>query len=141
MNIGYSVNYCSKLLKNKLNKELETEGITAAQFAVIKYIERHSRGNAESNILAAEIAEGLDMDKPTISGILNRLTEKGYIKKLPHKTDKRATTLVLTADCIEKLPQLEIINHAVLDLALKELNHDELVVFQTAIQKIISNLQ
>ena len=28
MNIGYSVNYCSKLLKNRLNKELETEGIT-----------------------------------------------------------------------------------------------------------------
>lgn len=142
MNIGYSMNYCSKLLKNRLNRELETENITAAQFAVIKYIEMNSQeGPQNRNITAVEIAEGLDMDKPTISGIINRLVDKGYIIKLPHKKDKRASILKLTEYCIEKLPNLEAINERVLNSALKELGYEDLYVFQNIINKIIQNLQ
>ena len=142
MNIGYSMNYCSKLLKNRLNRELETENITAAQFAVIKYIEMNSQeGPQNRNITAVEIAEGLDMDKPTISGIINRLVDKEYIIKLPHEKDKRASILKLTEYCIEKLPNLEAINERVLNSALKELGYEDLYVFQNIINKIIQNLQ
>ncbi|WP_347353918.1 MarR family winged helix-turn-helix transcriptional regulator [Acetoanaerobium noterae] len=142
MNIGYSVNYCSKLLKNRLNKELETEDITVAQFAVIKYIEMNSlEDQQDRNITAVEIAEGLDMDKPTISGIINRLVDKGYVIKLPHAKDKRASILKLTEYCIEKLPNLEAINEIVINSALKELSNEDLYVFQNIIYKIIQNLQ
>ena len=142
MNIGYSMNYCSKLLKNRLNRELETEHITAAQFAVIKYIEMNSlEDQQDRNITAVEIAEGLDMDKPTISGIINRLVDKGYVIKLPHAKDKRASILKLTEYCIEKLPNLEAINEIVINSALKELSNEDLYVFQNIIYKIIQNLQ
>lgn len=142
MNIGYSVNYCSKLLKNRLNRELETEDITVAQFAVIKYIEMNSlEDQQDRNITAVEIAEGLDMDKPTISGIINRLVDKGYVIKLPHEKDKRASILKLTEYCIEKLPNLETINEIVIKSALKELSNEDLYVFQNIIYKIIQNLQ
>lgn len=142
MNIGYSMNHCSNLLKNRLNRELETEDITAAQFAVIKYIEMNSLNDQlDSNITAVEIAEGLDKDKPTISGIINRLVDKGYIIKLPHKKDKRASTLKLTEYCVEKLPDLEAINEKVINSALKELSKNDLNIFQDIINKIIQNLQ
>lgn len=142
MNIGYSMNYCSKLLKNRLNKELEAEDITAAQFAVIKYIEMNSLNNQlDRSITAVEIAEGLDKDKPTISGIINRLVDKGYVMKLPHKKDKRASTLKLTEYCVGKLPDLEAINEKVINSALKELSQDDLKMFQDIIDKIIQNLQ
>lgn len=142
MNIGYSMNYCSKLLKNRLNRELETEHITAAQFAVIKYIEMNSlEDQQDRNITAVEIAEGLDMDKPTISGIINRLVDKGYVIKLPHEMDKRASILNLTGYCIEKLPNLEAINESVIKSALRELSNEDLYFFQSIIYKIIQNLQ
>ena len=142
MNLGYSMNYCSKLLKNRLNRELETEDITVAQFAVIKYIEMNSvQGQLERSITAVEISEGLDMDKPTISGIINRLVDKGYIIKLPHETDKRASILKLTEYCVGKLSDLEAINEKVINSALKELSKDDLYIFQAIIDKIIQNLQ
>lgn len=142
MNIGYSMNYCSKLLKNKLNKELETEDITVAQFAVIKDIEINTMFDGlKSNVTAVEIAERLDMDKPTISGIINRLAEKGYLEKLPHPTDGRSSILKLTEYCIQKLPSLEKINNKVVSEALEGLGKNDLIIFEGLLNKIIENIK
>ena len=142
MNIGYSMNYCSKLLKNKLNKELENEDITVAQFAVIKDIEMNSRiDDLENHVTAVEISERLDMDKPTISGIINRLEDKGYLEKLAHPTDGRSSILVLTDLCVEKLPLLEDLNNKVISQALEGLNEADLIVFQNLLNQIIENIK
>lgn len=136
------MNYCSKLLKNKLNKELETEDITVAQFAVIKDIERNTIFDGlKANVTAVEIAERLDMDKPTISGIINRLAEKGYLEKLPHPTDGRSSILKLTEYCIQKLPSLEKINNKVVSEALEGLSKNDLVIFEDLLNKIIENIK
>lgn len=142
VNIGYSMNYCSKLLKNRLNKELEKQDITVAQFAVIKDIEiNSSRDGCNIGVTAVEIAERLDMDKPTISGIINRLVDRGYIKKSPHPQDGRSSILKLTEYCIEKLPDFELINERVVKEAIEGLNDNELQTFQDIINKIIDNLK
>ncbi len=142
MNIGYSINYCSKLLKNRLNKELEKEDITVAQFAVIKYIEMNSsKDQFDMGVTAVEVAEGLDMDKPTISGIINRLVDKNYIEKTPHYRDKRASLLRLTEYCIEKLPDFETINNMVISSAVKGISDDNLYNLKDLISKIIQNLK
>lgn len=142
MNIGYSMNYCSKLLKNRLNKELEIKDITVAQFAVIKDIEINgAKDEFKVGVTAVEISERLDMDKPTISGIINRLVDKGYIKKLPHPNDGRSSILKLTDCCIEKLPQLEEINDKVIFQAIEGLSVVEIKTFQQTINKIIQNIK
>ena len=142
MNIGYSINYCSKLLKNRLNKELEKEDITVAQFAVIKYIEMNSsKDQFNTGVTAAEVAEGLDMDKPTISGIINRLVDKSYIEKTPHSRDKRASLLRLTEYCIGKLSDFETINNMVISSAVKGISDDNLDNLEELISKIIQNLK
>lgn len=136
------MNYCSKLLKNKLNKELEIEDITVAQFAVIKDIEMNSRiDGLEVNVTAVEISERLDMDKPTISGIINRLVDKGYLEKLPHPTDGRSSILILTDSCIEKLSILENINNKVVSEALEGLRETDLIIFQNILNQIIENIK
>ena len=71
MDIGRGINLCSKLIKNKMNKELEDYKITSVQFSVLKFIEVH---NDEPGFnTAANISQMLDMDKPTFSGVINRL--------------------------------------------------------------------
>ena len=70
MNITYDVNLCSKLFKNKLNKELEDYNITAVQLSVLMAIENNS-ADPELNT-AVNLARKLDMDTPTMSAIVNR---------------------------------------------------------------------
>lgn len=142
MNIGYTINYCSKLLKNKLNRELEIEDITVSQFATIKDIEMNSFiDGKEIGVTAVEISERLDMDKPTISGIINRLIDKGYVDKQPNPNDKRSFILKLTKESKTKLPNLEKINNLVIYDAIEGLSHEEIEMFKDTISKIIENMR
>lgn len=142
MNIGYTINYCSKLLKNRLNKELEIEDITVSQFATIKDIEMNSfKDGKEEGVTAVQIAERLDMDKPTISGIINRLVDKKYVEKLPNPSDKRSYLLKLTKESKTMLPSLEKINSLVISDAIEGLTDDEIDMFKSIISKIIENMR
>ena len=88
----------SKDLRYDLTKELTLYELTTSQWAVIKRL--HIEEESESELTmrtAVEIALKLDLDKPTVSGIVNRLYEKELLRKEPHPNDKRATVLFLTA--------------------------------------------
>jgi DNA-binding MarR family transcriptional regulator len=142
MNIGFIINYCSKLLRNRLNRELEKEDITVSQFATIKDIEMNSfKDGKEVGVTAVQIAERLDMDKPTISGIINRLIDKEYVEKLPNPNDKRSFILKLTKESKDKLPNLEKINNLVISDAIKGLTDEEIEMFKDIIIKIIENMK
>ncbi len=142
MNIGYLINNCSKLLQNKLNKELEKENLTSAQFAVIKDIERNTAIDSEkSGVIAVDIATRLNMDKPTVSGIVKRLIDKGYVEKIPNPHDRRSFILKLTTKSKMKLPNLEKINNDVLFKVTKNLTEEEIQLLKKLLNKMIENLR
>ncbi|MBU3182938.1 MarR family winged helix-turn-helix transcriptional regulator [Clostridium psychrophilum] len=87
-NLSYLIIKASRHLKNKLDKALKEFDITAAQFSVIIQIY-----SSDHPIMAAEIAQKLGSDRPTISGIINRLEKKGIILKIDNRQDKRSSYL------------------------------------------------
>lgn len=87
-NLSYLIIMASKQLKNRLDKALKKFDITAAQFSVINQIDL-----SEKPITSAEIAERLGSDRPTISGIINRLEKKGIVIKFDNPEDKRSSYL------------------------------------------------
>ena len=89
---------------------------------------------------AVEIAEKLDLDKPTVSGIVNRLYEKGLLRKEPHPNDKRATVLFLTPKVKELIPKLEVISNHVIDESLINFSAEEKTIFLRLLSKMDSNL-
>lgn len=86
--LSYLIIKASRHLKNKLDKALKEFDITAAQFSVIIQIY-----SSDHPIMAAEIAQKLGSDRPTISGIINRLVKKGIIFKIDNREDKRSSYL------------------------------------------------
>ena len=94
-NLSYMINMASRQLKNKLDKALKPCDITAAQFSVIIQIYL-----SELPITAAEIAQRLGSDRPTISGIINRLEKKKIVVKLINPEDKRSFYLEIYKEAI-----------------------------------------
>lgn len=76
-----------------MDKTLKDYDITAAQFSVLKQIQL-----AELPITAAEIAQCLGSDRPTISGIINRLGKKGIVFKVDNPEDKRSYYLQIRSE-------------------------------------------
>ncbi len=76
---------------NQLFKaELASFGVTPGQYAVLKCLWDE---NAQT---ARKIAERLCLDSSTVTGILDRMEQKGLIEKLSDPKDRRALQVVLT---------------------------------------------
>lgn len=88
--IGYLLINHAKRLKAAQNHALEASNITVSQWALLAALARVTTATA------AELAAALDMDKPTVSGIVSRLTTKGLIAQNPKPSDRRARVLSLT---------------------------------------------
>ena len=43
-----------------------------------------------------ELAGKLGLSKPSVTAIVGKLTEKGYVRKIPDKEDKRSSRILLT---------------------------------------------
>lgn len=140
-NIGYLLMKVSKELRYALTKELITYGLTTSQWSVLKRIEMEEE-NKSSLLMrtAAEIALKLDLDKPTISGIVNRLYEKGMIGKERHPNDKRAFVLFLTRKAKELIPILESVSDRVIEKSLINFTAEEKKVFVSLLSKMDSTL-
>lgn len=87
-NLSYMINMASRQLKTKLDKALREFDITAAQFSVIIQIYL-----SKQPVTAAEIAKRIGSDRPTISGIINRLEKKKIVFKIANPEDKRSSYL------------------------------------------------
>ncbi len=122
MNVAYLLMSVSKKLKYDLNLALQTIEMTAQQFSVLQHIAQLSKYQAVS---AINLAHHLDMDKPTISGILSRLEKKGLVLKESHPEDKRAYVLKLSEDGLLKLKDCTVIADRVLNEFLTPLSISE----------------
>ena len=140
-NIGYLLMKVSKDLRYDLTKELTLYELTTSQWAVIKRL--HIEEESESKLTmrtAVEIALKLDLDKPTVSGIVNRLYEKELLRKEPHPNDKQATVLFLTPKAKELIPKLEFISNRVIDESLQNFSMEEKTMFIRLLSKMDNNL-
>lgn len=129
-NLGYLLMKVSKELRYTLTKELTLYGLTTPQWAVLKGLEMEEEVNSSFSMrTAVEIAAKLDLDKPTISGIVSRLYEKGLLIKEPHPNDKRASILFLTPKAKGLIPTLESISNRVIDESLINFSPEEKTIF------------
>jgi len=72
-----------------------------------------------------ELAEYLDVEQATITGISGRLREKGLIKRIPKKDDKRYSILDLTKKGLGVSRSIDVIWSELEEQMLEGLNQSE----------------
>ncbi|MGJ7921660.1 MarR family winged helix-turn-helix transcriptional regulator [Neobacillus sp. LXY-4] len=140
-NIGYLLMKVSKELKYVLTRELTHHDLTSSQWAVLNRLNmEEERDTSYNERTSVEIASKLDLDKPTISGIVNRLIEKGMIRKEQHPNDKRASVLFLTEKAKRLIPILERISNGVIEASLNRFDENEKEMFLLLLKKMDETL-
>lgn len=74
----------------QIGNNMRTSGLTPQQILVIKLIAH----NKEMTI--SQLCEELSLAKATVSGIVSRLEEAGYLEKEKRESDKRNTYIVFS---------------------------------------------
>ncbi len=76
----------------RLNRNIEALGLTKAQCDVLGYLKRHEG----ETVYPADLEHRLRLQGPTVTGLVKRLAEKGFVQTLPSATDGRRKELRLT---------------------------------------------
>jgi DNA-binding MarR family transcriptional regulator len=110
-----------RILKERLKKF----GLTTVQGLILGELFE------EDGLTASDIGSRLVLDNATVSGVLDRLLEKGWIKKVADTKDKRVQKIYLTStDDTHLIHQLFDARKQANETILKKLSREEQLLFK-----------
>lgn len=139
-NIGYLLNKASKTLRWHLNRKLDEHNLTSSQWAVLKDLHMNESFGSVQDATPANIAERLNMDRPTMSGIITRLLRNGWIETEKNPGDKRSQIIKLTDKTREAVMDFEKISDLIITEAMKGFTAADIENFKGYLTKLIKNL-
>lgn len=131
--LGYLVNRTRSVVLNQLEKELAPLNLTSAQFRVVVGV---AHGLAST---PAEFSQYLDYDSGAMKRLLDRIEEKGFIRRAPNPADGRSVVIELTAAGQVLYPQVMSTVSKVHERLLAGFSTNELAQFKTFLEKVIVN--
>jgi len=90
-NFGYLVNDVARLMRTVYDRRVRSLGLTRSQWWVLNHLFRHP-GATQS-----ELAAILEIERPTLGRLLDRLEAKGWVRREHDAHDRRAWRVHLTA--------------------------------------------
>lgn len=89
--VGYLIGDVSRMIRTIYDRRVEPLGLTRAQWRVM------TRLNRLESCTQTELATELEIEKPTLGKLIERLEAKGWVERRADENDARSKRLFLTA--------------------------------------------
>ena len=132
--LGYRMADNSRLLRRLFDERVRNLGLTAAQARLLLSLKRHPDENQ------AFYAEQLEIEPITLTRIIDRMEEAGWVERKPDPSDRRARILHLTAKSHDIVAELREIVEAMFEEVLRGLNDGERTQLAGLLERIGVNL-
>lgn len=132
--IGFLVADVGRLLRRSFELRGGHLGLTQAQWRALALLSRHE------GINQATLAELLEIQPITVTRLLDRMEEHGWIERRPDPVDRRAVRLYLTPKAQPLLDDLQDIGIEIIALALKDIDPPARLALVEALERMKTNL-
>jgi MarR family transcriptional regulator for hemolysin len=128
---SFTLNDVARMLRTFSNQKAKQFGVTRAQWAVLARLDRFE------GLKQSELAEMLDLQPITLTRLLDRLCDCGFIERRADPNDRRAKRLYLTPAGRPLIEQLGSLGEGLMATALAGVDreHVEKMIVQLAIVK------
>ena len=91
-NFGFLVNDVARALRTEYDRRVRELGLTRSQWWVMNHLYRNP------GLTQSELAEILEVEKPSVGRLLDRLEAKGWVERRADPNDRRAKRVCLTGE-------------------------------------------
>lgn len=134
--LGPLLGYCAHLFRERLDARLSRDDVTPAQVRVMHYL-YHQGGSAPQH----EVTAHLKVKPSTANGILDRMEEKGLLRRTVSEADARRRLIGLTEKGIEKQEALRHKFEEAEKLMTGGLSDEELEQLHWLLSRVMTNLE
>ena len=133
-NFGFILHDVARLLRTTYDRRVRKLGLTRSQWWVLTHLFR------KDGITQSELAEILELEKPSLGRLLDRLEAKGWVRRQVDLKDRRAKRVFLTVAAETPMGVMREIAAGVREDALSGLTTADRDRFVDALLTIKSNL-
>ncbi len=134
--IGFLIKQINNVFEKELNDRLRTVGITSSQCAVLDYLFHTNKEEVNQR----DVERNLNLKNPTVTGLLKRLDEKGYILCVQNEEDKRKKNIYLTEKAYDIQRRMEADRKKLDKRLTMGLTKKEVAAVTRALEKMLYNI-
>lgn len=137
MNIHENLRQIGNLIKKQVNQDFEKLGLTCSQSGILMYILL----NKNNKINQRDIENEFKLSNPTVNGILNRLENKGLVRRIIDNTDKRVKHIIPLKKAEKFMGIVKQKRENLENNIIKNINQEELKIFNIVLEKMLKNIK
>ena len=135
--IGFYLKKIFQTMERNLNKDLENIDLTSMQAHVLIYLYK----NKNNVVNQRDIERKFELTNPTVNGILNRLENKGFVKRVVSQVDARNKEIKITDKSTFLISEMKKSAKNMENKMIAGIEKEDLNVFYKVIKKIFNNVQ
>ncbi|MCC3304179.1 MarR family winged helix-turn-helix transcriptional regulator [Sneathiella sp. HT1-7] len=117
--LGTLVHEVAHLLRTHIDRRVEPYNLTRAKWLALGVLDRRD------GITQTELADYLELDKSTIGRLLDRLEERGFIRREKDPNDRRVFRIFIAKTAYPVLTELEQVADGVRAQALSGISEED----------------
>jgi DNA-binding MarR family transcriptional regulator len=133
-NVGFIIGDVSRMLRTVYDRRVEPLGLTRAQWRVLARISR------KEGCTQTELAAELEIEKPTLGRLVDRLQANDWVERRADENDARTKRIFLTSRAQPVLKKMYSLADHVLDGAIAGLTQEQADQLLQSLLHVKSNL-
>ena len=114
--LAYCISDIARYYRTCLDREMAAHGLTRSQWWLLANLQYNDGANQQ------ELAELMEMGKSAVGKLIDQLEKKGWVKRKPSATDKRAHEIWLTPRVQPLIKDIDDQAHTLIESSLADLS-------------------
>lgn len=132
--LGFLIAETARLHRKLLDRRLQTFGLTRAQWAVLAVLTPQD-GRTQS-----ELAEELEIEKPTAGRLLDHLEQSGWIERRPTPSDRRVWRVHVLPAALPRIAEVTEVVRATRHIMVKGLTDKQQHMLDRQLATVKNNI-
>lgn len=137
MPVGFMFKQINTIYEKEINNRLRKLGITSSQCAVLDYLFNASL----EEVTQKDIERALNLKNPTVTGILKRLEENGFVLIVPSNKDKRCKNVYLTEKSYDIQRKMDMERKKLDKMLTLGMTKKEIAALEKMLARVLYNIE